>query len=260
MSEHPPRSQPRRLGFAAMLVVWAAILGRTLALAEAGEWPLYIVGFAAFLAILVGVVRLSSLPVPVLHVALAVQAAVVLVLLAIDPDRDFVTVLFVLQCYEAAALFPALPGTIWVVALVALIGGSLVLELGPVHGLALGLVPMAAGVVLSTYVVANRELDEERAASEGMVADLRAARRRLEAYVGQADELAAIEQRTRVARELEESVAGTLANVLEVSAAARERLNEPEGPASELERLRELTQHALAQMRRVITELRPSST
>jgi signal transduction histidine kinase len=60
-----------------------------------------------------------------------------------------------------------------------------------------------------------------------------------------------------VARELEESVTGTLASVLEASAAARERLGEPAEARTRLERLQELTQLALAQMRRVITELRP---
>ncbi len=251
-------SPPRRLGVIAMLAVWAALLARTLVLADAGQWPWYLAGFGAFLAILLVVVVRRPAPEPLLHVALAVQAAIVLVLLAIDPERDFVTVLFVLQCYQAAVVFPALPRTVWVTALVALIGGSLALELGLVRGLSLGLVPMAAGVVLATYVVVTRELDDERAASERMVADLQAAQERLRAYAGQADELAALEQRTRVAGELEQSVARTLASALEAGAAARELLDEPDRAAPLLERLQALTKEALAQMRRVITELRPS--
>ena len=241
-----------------MLVVWAAILARTLGLADASEWPWYIAGFSAFLAILLWVVLRRPLPGPLTHVAMVVQVAIVLVLLAIDPDRDFVTVLFVLQCYQAAVAFPALPRTVWVVALTGLIGGSLVLELGLVRGLALGLVPMAAGVVLSTYVVANRELEEERAAAELLVTELQSAQDRLREYAGQADELAALEQRSRVAGELDESVARTLAEVLDAGAAARGLLGEPQLAAPQLERLQEQTKQALAQMRRIITELRPS--
>ena len=256
----PSGSQPRRLGVAAMLVVWAALLARALGAAHAGDRPWYVAGFAAFLVILLVTVLRRPLPAAVLHVAFVVQAAIVLVLFSIETDLDFVTVLFVLPFYQAAAVFPALPRTIWVVALAVLTGLSLVLELGLVHGLALGLVPMAVGIVLSTYVVVNRELDEERAASERMVADLQAAQQRLQDYAGQADELAAIEQRTRVARKLEESVTGTLASVLEVGAAAREQLDEPEEIAPQLARLQELTKQALAQMRRIITELRPSQT
>jgi signal transduction histidine kinase len=253
-----PGSPSRLLGAAAMLVVWAAVLARTLGLAEASEWPWYIAGFSAFLAILLVVVLRCPLPGPLTHVAMIVQAAIVLLLLAIEPDRDFVTVLFVLQCYQAAVAFSALPRTVWVVALAGLIGGSLVLELGLVRGLALGLVPMAAGVVLSTYVVANRELEEERAAAELLVSDLQAAQDRLREYAGQADELAALEQRARVAAELDESVARTLAEVLDASATARGLLDEPELAAPQLERLQELSQQALAQMRRIISELRPS--
>lgn len=248
---------PRRLGVVAMLVVWGAVLARTLGMADRLQWPWYVLGFAAFLGILLLVV-LRNVPAPLLHVAFAVQAAIVLVLLTIDPERDFVTILFVLQCYQAAVVFPTLPRTVWVAGLVALTGGSLVLQLGLVRGLALGLVPMAAGVVLSTYVVVTRELDGERAASDRMVADLRAAQERLQAFAGQADELAALEQRARVAGELEQSVTRTLVGVLEAGEAARERLAEPEHAAPELERLQAMTKEALAQMRRIITELRPS--
>jgi len=243
-----------------MLVVWAAVLARTLGLADASQWPWYIAGFSAFLAILLLVVLRRPLPGPLTHVAMAVQVAIVLVLLAIDPDRDFVTVLFVLQCFQAAVAFPVVARTVWVVALTGLIGGSLVLELGLVRGLALGLIPMAAGVVLSMYVVANRELEEERAAAELLVTELQAVQDRLREYAGQADELAALEQRSRVAAELDQSVARTLAEALAAGTSARGLLDEPELAAPQLERLQEQTKQALAQMRRIITELRPSQS
>lgn len=255
---HP--GSPSRLLGAALLVVWAAVLARTLGLADASEWPWYIAGFSAFLAILLLVVLGRPLPGSLAHVAMVVQSAIVLVLLAIDPDRDFVTVLFVLQCYEAAVVFPPPSRTIWVAALTGLIGGSLVLELGLVPGLALGLVPMAAGVVLSTYVAATRELEEERAAAELLVTELQAAQERLRDYAGQADELAALEQRSRVAGELQESVARTLAEALAASTAARGLVDEPELAAAQLERLQEQTKRALAEMRRIITELRPTAS
>ena len=252
-----PGSPPRRLGMIAMLVVWAAVLARTLGLSPTEQWPAYIAGFVAFLAVMLVVLLRPSLPAPVLHVLAAVQAAIILVLLAIDPDRDFVTVLFILECYQVAVVFTALPRNLWVGVLIALTGGSLALQLGLVRGLALALIPMAVGVVLATFVVVNRELDAERAESQRIVGELRAAQERLRVHATQADELAAIEQRARVARELEESVTGTLARVLEAGAAARAHLDEPAEAQVRLERLQELTKLALAQMRRVITELRP---
>jgi signal transduction histidine kinase len=253
-----PGAPSRLLGIAAMVVIWAAALARTLGFAGADQWPWYIAGYSAFLAILLVVLLRRPLPAVLLHVAMIVQAALVLVLLAIDPDRDFVTLLFVLQCYQAASVFTALPRTVWLVTLVCLIGGSLVLELGLVRGLALGLVPMAAAVVLAMLVAANRDLNERRAAAERLVADLQSAQRRLQDYAGQADELAALEQRARVARELELSVSATLAAAVAASAAARGLLGRPEPARAQLERLQALAKQALAQMRRIIVELRPS--
>jgi signal transduction histidine kinase len=254
-----PGSPSRPLGAVAMLVVWGAVLARVLGSAPTGEWAWYLAGFGIFLAILL-VAVFRPLPAPLVHVLTAVQTAVVLVLLSIEPDRDFVTVLLALQCYQAAVVFTPAPGTVWVATLVGLIGGSLALELGLVRGLALGLVPMAAGVVLAMFVVANRELDEERAASERLVEELRAAQERLRDYAGQADELAALEQRAQVAAELNASVSGTLEEALEAGVAARAALARPEKAAPQLERLQELTKQALAQMRRIITELRPTQS
>jgi signal transduction histidine kinase len=61
-----------------------------------------------------------------------------------------------------------------------------------------------------------------------------------------------------VAAELDESVARTLAEVLDAGTAARGLLDEPDLAAPQLERLQEQARQALAQMRRIITELRPS--
>jgi signal transduction histidine kinase len=61
-----------------------------------------------------------------------------------------------------------------------------------------------------------------------------------------------------VAGELDASVARTLAEALDAATSARGLLDEPERAAPQLERLQDQTKQALAQMRRIITELRPS--
>ena len=85
-----------------------------------------------------------------------------------------------------------------------------------------------------------------------------AAQERLRVYAGQADELAALEQRSRVAGELGGSVAQAVASALDASAAARGLLAEPDQAALQLERLQAQAKEALAEMRRIITELRPA--
>ena len=251
------RSSLRRVADVGMVVVWAAVLARTLVAAPAAQWAWYVAGFAAFLVILVVAIA-RPLPLPLLHVAFAVQAAVVLLLLVKDPRLDYVTSLFALQCYAAAVVFPAGQRIAWVASLVALTGVSLALENGLVEGLAQALVTMAAGVVLAMFVVVTQELEDARGVSEDMVAELRAAQERLRVYAGQADELAALEQRSRVAGELGGSVAQAVASALDASAAARGLLAEPEQAVLQLERLQAQAKEALAEMRRVITELRPA--
>jgi signal transduction histidine kinase len=252
-----PGTAPGRIVTVSLFVLWGAVVARTLGFADVDEWPLYLAGSIAFLVVMVLVLFRRPAPAPLLHVAFALQAAIVLLLLAIDPDRDFLTVLFVLQCYQAAVVFPRTPRLLWVAALVTLIGASLVLQLGPLRGFSLALVSMAAGVVLATYVVAEREMAAEEAASERMVTDLRAVQERLRAYAGQADELAAIEQRSQVAAELRASVSATLTRTLQASVEAREALGGPDGAAPQLARLQDLTAEALAKMRAIIAELRP---
>ncbi len=246
-----------RLGLVAVAVAWTAVLARALILSGPDLRLAYVAGMTPFLAMLLVVIVRRPRVTPALHVAFAAQAAIVLVLLALDTDHDFLTTLLVLECYEAAVATGGSTRLAWVTLLVATIGCSLVLALGPLHGLALALIPMAAGIVLAMFPVVGGELEVARAQSAAMVADLQAAQEQLRVYADQVDELAAIEERSWLARELQGSVSGTLASALEVSAAARASLPDPTGAAPQLERLQALTQHALAQMRRIIGELRP---
>lgn len=246
-----------RLGLVAVTTAWAAVLARALILSGPHLRVAYVAGMVPFLAMLLVVIMRRPRATPVLHVVFLAQAAIVLVLFALDTDHDFLTTLLVLECYEAAVVFAGGIRLTWVALLVAAIGFTLVLAYGPLHGLALALIPMAAGIVLAMFAVAGGELEAARVQSATMVADLRTAQEQLQLYAGQVDELAAIEERSRLARELQASVSGTLTSALEASAATRASLDDPDGAASQLERLQALTQQALAQMRRIIGELRP---
>ena len=163
------------------------------------------------------------------HLALALQAAIVLLLLALNPERDFVTTLFVAQCYQAAIVFAGRTRLVWVAVLVSLIGASLVVELGLLRGLSLALSPDGRrhrlGDVRRCEPRARGRAGDERAHGR---ATCGTAQRQLELYAGQVDELAAIEERSRVARELEESVSRTLSDVLAVARSARPVLDDPD--------------------------------
>jgi signal transduction histidine kinase len=259
MSDRARAGRPAALGSVAALVVWAGVLARVLVETDDSELiPWYLGGLALFLVVHVAVVR-WPLPTPLLHLAFALQAALVLVLLSLNPNHDILTALLALECYQAAVVFSGRARLVWVVGLVSLIPVSLVMGTSWLSGLSEAFVPMAGGVVLAMFAVVSRDLEDARVASRDMVAELREAQRRLEDYAGQVDELAAIEERSRVARELQISVSTTLGEALAATQAVREARDAPDEASALLERLQALAQQALAQMRRVIAELRPAA-
>jgi signal transduction histidine kinase len=180
-----------------------------------------------------------------------------LVLLSLDPEQDILSGLLALECYQAAVSLDGRPRVVWVAVLVALIPVSLVVATGWLDGLSVSFVPMAASIVLSMFVVVGRDLEVAGAESRAMVAELREAQRGLEVYAGQVEELAVIEERSRVAQDLEASVSTTLGEVLATTRTVKGVQDAPAEAGALLERLQALTQQALAQMRRVIAELRP---
>jgi signal transduction histidine kinase len=251
---------PARVGSVTGLVVWAGVLTRVvLDASDDALIPWYLGGLVLFLVVQVVVLSRRALPVAVLYLAFAFEAALMLVLLSLDSEQDILSGLLALECYQAAVSLDGRPRVMWVAVLVALIPVSLVVATGWLDGLSVSFVPMAASIVLSMFVVVGRDLEVAGAESRAMVAELREAQRGLEVYAGQVEELAVIEERSRVALDLEASVSATLADVLSTTQAVRDQRDAPAEAGALLERLQALTQQALAQMRRVIAELRPPS-
>ena len=91
-----------------------------------------------------------------------------------------------------------------------------------------------------------------------MLSELQETHRQLQAYADQVEELATIEERSRLARELHDSVSQTLFSiVLNTRSAQILQERNPARVKPQLEQLQELTQNTLAQMRSLIAQLRP---
>ena len=253
--------RPSRIGVIAIYLAFVAETARTLDLmADRDLWPWYLGLHAVFLILFTAVLWRPALRVELLHVYFALQSATILALLSVNPQRDFVTALFVLLCYQAALVFAGRTRWFWIGLLVLLTGGSLMVYLGPLRGLALGLTSMAAGIILPAYVIANRQVEAARATSQAMLGELETTHRQLEAYAGQVEELAAMEERNRLARELHDSVSQTMFSLLLATRSAQILLErDPARVRPQLEQLQELTQSAMAQMRGLIAELRPKT-
>ena len=244
----------------ALYVLFAAEVGRTLPVVDAGVLGVYLGLFGLFLALFTLVLWGPALPLLLLRLYFLVQCAVVVALLVPDPTIDHVTTLFVMLSYQAALVFEGYERWVWVALIVTLTGAVLMLFLGVLEGLALAPVTMAVGIVLPAYVAANQDLQAAQANSQALLAALEERHRRLQSYAGQIEELAAIEERDRLARELHDSVSQVLFSIiLHIRSTQILLARDAARVGPQLRLIRELAQHALAGMRGVIEELRPES-
>jgi signal transduction histidine kinase len=192
------------------------------------------------------------------HSYFVCQSLIVLILIWLRPRFDFIVVLFIPLSFQAVLLFSGRMRWIWVTLLTLLTGLPLIIGLGLLQGLALALMPMTICVVFPAYVSVTQEIEEGVQRNESLLSDLREANRHLIESAGQAEELSAIQERNRLARELHDSVSQTMFSISLHTRAAQILLERaPEHVRPQLERLKALTHSALDEMRSLIAELRP---
>jgi len=261
-SQMDPSSNPRKPGRTASVGIYltlAAEVARTLTSSRVGDRSAQYIALFAVLIILYSIVLWRpDIPSVLLHLYFGVQSALTLLLLALNPEIDFVTTVFALLSFQAALVFSGASRWVWVGILVSLIPGSLMFFLGPLRGIALGLVTMAAGIVLPAFVAVSEETEQARVQSQALLDELQETHRQLQTYAEQVEELAAVEERNRLARELHDSVSQTIFSITLNTRTTQILLKQnPERVRAQLEHLQTLAQNALAQMRGLIAELRP---
>jgi len=249
--------KPGRIAVIALYLAFAAEIARTLgATPNRDAWASYLLLYGAFLILFTFVLFRPPRRAVFLHLYFGAQSALVLIMLALNPELDFITALFALLSYQAALLFTAAARGFWIAAFISLTAGALFFYLG-LPGLAMAITPIAISVVLAAHVIANQELESARAASQTLLDELRRTHQQLKLHSAQGEELAALEERNRLARELHDSVSQTLFSIiLNTRAAQLQWARDPLCVRDTLARLQELTHSALAQIRTLITERR----
>ena len=257
-----PFQTPIRLGpigYLAIYLVFLAVVARTLTLERIRpNLSIYLVGELLFLILYTVVLIAARLPNWLLHLYFAFQSALILWLISIDPEFDFLILLYLLLSAQVSLVFAGRMRWIWVGVFVLLSGGSLMFYLGALRGLSLSLTTIAGEIVIPAYVIVYRENEFDRRQSQTFLSELQETNERLQWYASQVEDLAALQVRNRLARQLHDSVSQLVFSISLTARSAQLLLvSDPERLPEQFDRLQALISEALAQLRSLITRLRP---
>jgi signal transduction histidine kinase len=187
-----------------------------------------------------------------------IQSVLVLSLILLRPRFDFIVVLYVILSLQAVHLLSGRARGVWVIIIALLTCIPLTVMLEPLLGLSLALMPMTIGIIFAAYFAVIQEIDAGLRNRQKLLNELQATNEKLKVSAGQVEELSAIQERNRLARELHDSVSQTIFSITLYTRAAQLLLErEPDQVKSQLEHLQTLTHNALNEMRGLIAHLRP---
>ena len=193
------------------------------------------------------------------YIYMIAQIISILVLALRMPGEDYWTLMICPLVVQAMTNFESRTGYIFTGIFLAIMPYFLVSSLGPAKGLPLMFIYGCAYLLLAAFIVSVREAVAARDESQKQKVELQAAHQQLQAYTEQAEELAVLEERNRLARELHDSITQSLHSAT-LMAEAGQRLaisGDIEQVRGYLIRLGEISQQALREMRLLVYELRP---
>jgi signal transduction histidine kinase len=258
------------------LVAWLGALGSTLRytghfVGHPSQWTIFGL-LAAFYILLAAFPWVSRRSQPYLHLYLTVQSGILVALTLVTTIEDVLALPFLSLILLSMNVLPPKIGFAWIGVFTVLMACSMVIYGIRLHGIHTGMILLTALVYLTCYLgfgtsvvvirqleIARSEAEGARKESEALLADLRAAHQRLQDYTEQAEQVAVVQERQRLARELHDSVTQSLHSST-LMAEAGQRLADAgdlERTKHYLNRLGEISQQALREMRLMVYELRP---
>jgi len=251
-------STPRRWGLFAIYLFYAAIFSRTFIMMEDSNhtWPYLIANLVLIILFTTAMIR-PTLPTFWMNFTTFAMLVLIVYIQALEPEEDPANALFVIAGYLVGFSFTGRMRWIWAAVLAFVCSFSLILNMGA-EGLAKSLLNVAGILMMVAYFAINQEIDEARETSQVMLVELEETHKKLEVYASQVEELSAMQERNRLARELHDSVSQTMFSIiLNTRAAQMLATRDPGRLPPQLSLLQNLSQNALLEMRSLISELRP---
>jgi signal transduction histidine kinase len=193
------------------------------------------------------------------YIYLLVQTAIICTVDLIDPNVYFWGALFCPLIVQVMHKFPQRTGFLITGIFTVIMAIFMFLGLGPEVGLPLIFFYGVVYFLLAAFIAIIREVDEAREESQKQQAELQSAYQQLQSYTTQAEELAVLQERNRLARELHDSVTQSLYSLTLFTEAARHMAEEKgdEDIEQYIGQIGVIGQQALKEMRLLVYELQP---
>jgi signal transduction histidine kinase len=232
-----------------------AVLGFSLASTATARWASTIVTVAFCLV-------MAAMPSPVSpawrrHLYLGLQACLTACVMVLHPEWTVFALLFVILSAQAVLLLPPRHGAAWITIFVLISAAVGVYYWGLPGGL-MGVLLYAGGYALpGIFAHAVTRVDAARNESQALLAELQEAHQQLQEYAARVEEMAVVEERNRLAREMHDTLGHRL-TVAAVQLEGAQRLcsQDPERAASMLGAVREQVRDALGELRGTVATLR----
>jgi len=203
---------------------------------------------------------LSGLWRPYFVVNVALQSAVVAVLLSLSDSSDFFAILLAIPSMQAMQRWEPRRAALLIALFAVLIAVALANEYGTAQAIAFAALYTGANVFLASYALVAKRAAEARSRNVALAAELQQTNGRLADYARRLEHLAVARERQRLARDLHDSVTQTLFGMTLTAQSARLLLQrDPPRVTSQLEQIDHLAQNALSEMS-LLSEDRPAST
>ena len=202
--------------------------------------------------------RIKSYP----RVYLALQMILVQSLGLFREYQDTWALLYIVLGFQAAARCSRKEALAWAGLFVTSLLVTLCAEFGLISGPGRALAYTVIGGLLISYDIQYAQHEDALAESQVLLAELREAHQKLEAYAAGAEKLAAAQERNRMIQELYDSVGQKVFAIQLAAEATRLMLEkDPQRAAEQMDDLiydlQVQTQSALGQMRQLIDQWRP---
>jgi signal transduction histidine kinase len=194
------------------------------------------------------------------QIYLALQAGNIVMLALIPPRLDYWSVLFVSLVLQAVYVFPPRIAFRWIATFIAIMTVLMFYGQGWNQGLPLVVIFVILYLFFGSYAAIVRRAETARDMSQKLLAELQAAHQELQAHIAQAEALAIVQERDRLARNLHDSVTQTIFSMTLTAEAARILFDrDPPRAEGQLDRLQMLAKSALEEMRSVVFDMRPTA-